>query len=290
MNAKNTLRIIPLLSAFTFLLLFSAATDVSARSNSMLRIMATDSIPPVITLIGADTVYHCLDSIYIDPGATASDNSDPNVTANIMVTGNVNTAALGTYLITYNVMDSSGNPATPVHRVVIVIDCESPVISLIGGDTITICKDSAFTDPGATVTDNHDTNLMFNVSGTVDIHTIGIYFLTYNATDAAGNAANPVQRAVRVINCALGVNVPEGIGSLNVYPNPANRTFHVSMPGLNNHRMIAVYNALGEKIEVEITDLSEGIFLVEMDAAAGIYYLRVEHNNSIVNKRISILK
>ena len=79
-----------------------------------------DTTDPVITLVGSATVTLTVGQSYTDAGATASDNKDGNITANIVTTGTVNTAIAGTYTITYNVSDAAGNTATPVTRTVIV--------------------------------------------------------------------------------------------------------------------------------------------------------------------------
>jgi hypothetical protein len=62
-----------------------------------------DVTPPVITLIGSANVNHEINSgAYTDSGATANDNIDGDVTADIVVTGDtVNVAVLGVYNI-YN--------------------------------------------------------------------------------------------------------------------------------------------------------------------------------------------
>ena len=58
---------------------------------------------------------------YSDAGATASDNEDGDLTANITVTGlPVNTDIPGFYLVTYDVADSAGNAASQQTRVVVV--------------------------------------------------------------------------------------------------------------------------------------------------------------------------
>ena len=48
---------------------------------------------------------------YEDSGATASDNYDGDITNDIVTVNNVNRATFGTYTVTYNVSDSSGNNA-----------------------------------------------------------------------------------------------------------------------------------------------------------------------------------
>ncbi|NDB95355.1 MAG: DUF5011 domain-containing protein [Verrucomicrobia bacterium] len=78
-------------------------------------------------------------------------------------------------------------------------DIEAPVITLIGADPLEIYKGATFTDPGATVTDNKDSTRTVTGSGTVDTSAVGIYTLTYTATDVAGNLALPVTRTVNVV-------------------------------------------------------------------------------------------
>jgi hypothetical protein len=55
---------------------------------------------------------------YADAGATATDAIDGDVTSRIVVTNPVNTAVIGTYTVTYNATDRSGNKATAVTRTV----------------------------------------------------------------------------------------------------------------------------------------------------------------------------
>lgn len=81
-----------------------------------------DTIPPVITLLGnnPDSITRHT-TAYTDPGATASDNKDGDITTSIIVTGTVDTSAAGTYTLTYTVSDAWGNSAS-VDRIVVVKD------------------------------------------------------------------------------------------------------------------------------------------------------------------------
>lgn len=87
----------------------------------------TETIPPVITLIGNSTISIELGEIYNDTGATAFDDCDGDLTASIIVNGTVNTNTAGAYTLTYNVADSKGNPAQPLYRTVIVLGCEDSI-------------------------------------------------------------------------------------------------------------------------------------------------------------------
>ena len=80
----------------------------------------SDIVKPVITLIGKSTIGLAVGATYVDAGATAVDNVDGNLTASIVTVNSVNTAVAGTYTVTYNVVDLSGNAAIEVVRTVIV--------------------------------------------------------------------------------------------------------------------------------------------------------------------------
>jgi hypothetical protein len=77
-----------------------------------------DSVAPIITLSGAASVDIASGSGYSDAGATAFDNIDGDISANIVVNNPVNTAVVGSYTVTYNVRDLAGNPAVQVTRTV----------------------------------------------------------------------------------------------------------------------------------------------------------------------------
>ncbi len=78
-----------------------------------------DKEKPTIKLNGSSTITINVNDKYTDPGATAKDNKDGDLTSKIVVSGSVNTSKAGTYMITYTVEDSSKNKAT-VTRTVIV--------------------------------------------------------------------------------------------------------------------------------------------------------------------------
>lgn len=92
-------------------------------------------------------------------------------------------------------------------------DTVAPVITLLGDSVVNISVGDSYTDAGATATDNVDGNITSSivVTGTVDTNTQGTYTLTYNVSDAAGNAATAVTRTVNVNTVVAGCT--GGIGS-----------------------------------------------------------------------------
>ena len=79
-------------------------------------------------------------------------------------------------------------------------DVTIPVISLEGSASVSLEAGTAYTDAGATATDNIDGAITSGIVtvNPVDINTVGTYTVTYNVSDAAGNAATAVTRTVIV--------------------------------------------------------------------------------------------
>ncbi len=159
-----------------------------------------DTVAPVITRNGAAQVTVEAGQNYNDTGATATDDTDGNITANIVVSNPVNTNQTGTYQIHYDVSDAAGNAAQRVTRTVNVVDTQAPVITRNGAAQVTLETGQSYNDAGATATDSYDGNLtaQVNVNNPVNTAVPGSYTVTYTVSDAAGNAAAPVTRLVVV--------------------------------------------------------------------------------------------
>ncbi len=128
-----------------------------------------------------------------------------DITVTVVTTGAVDADVPGTYTLTYTASDSEGNEATPVIRTVEVADTTPPVITLVDAASLNHEAGVDYVDAGATVTDSFDTSVTLVESGEVDENTSGSYTLTYNATDAAGNAAAEVTRTVVVVDTTAPV-------------------------------------------------------------------------------------
>ena len=57
-----------------------------------------------------------LNSVYNDAGATATDETDGNISSNIYIDNQVNEDKIGEYTVTYQVVDQAGNEANPITR------------------------------------------------------------------------------------------------------------------------------------------------------------------------------
>ena len=101
--------------------------------------------------------------------------------------------------VTLTVTDSFGN-SNQTTVTVTIADNIDPVITLTGNITETIDQGATYIEQGATVVENCSLNANGLVIGgdTVDTSTLGDYIVTYNAVDAAGNAAQELSRTVTV--------------------------------------------------------------------------------------------
>lgn len=151
-----------------------------------------NNTPPVILLIGNNPINITQGDMFTDPGATATDAEDGDLTANIIVTGKVDTATMGTYAITYTVTDSGGLSDSETRTVNVNAPISPsntpPVITLLGDNPITLIQGDAYIDPEAIATDTEDGDLTSSiiVDNTVDTLTIGTYIVTYTVTDSEG--------------------------------------------------------------------------------------------------------
>jgi hypothetical protein len=143
-----------------------------------------DTTGPVITITGDASESVNQDEVYLDPGATASDAVDGDVTTT--ASGTVDTSTVGSYTLTYIATDSSGNESSAT-RTVTVLDVSAPVITVSGANPDSVAQNVTYTDPSATASDAVDGTTTIATTGTVDTSTLGSYVLTYTATDAAGN-------------------------------------------------------------------------------------------------------
>ncbi|MDP4146785.1 MAG: DUF5011 domain-containing protein, partial [Bacillota bacterium] len=187
----------------TYTITYNASDTAGNTADPVTRtVNIIDTGKPVITLNEDNPVTVTVGSTYTDAGAKAYDTYYGDITSSIVTTGSVDTTKIGTYTITYNANDLSGNTADTVTRTINVVDNVKPIITLTGNSTETLPAGSSYTDAGATATDNYDGDITSNIVTTsnVDTNKPGTYTVTYNVTDSSGNIADTVTRIVKVVD------------------------------------------------------------------------------------------
>jgi surface protein len=82
---------------------------------------------PTISLVGSSTINIEIESLFEDPGAIATDIEDGDISSFINITGDLDTSISGTYILVYEVSDSSGNSSS-ISRTIIVNEKRNSII------------------------------------------------------------------------------------------------------------------------------------------------------------------
>jgi len=183
-------------------ILVRAAADIANQINRSEPVVLTvnafkDTVPPVISINGANPQYVEVKSgVFTDGlGASAVDTIDGVVS--VSSTNNVNPNVLGTYEIVYTSSDAAGNQST-VKRTVIVRDTTPPIIN-VNPSSISIKQymDMDLMD-GILVEDNYDSDIIATYESTpvFDNRIMGTYLVTYLAEDSSGNTSTATRTIV----------------------------------------------------------------------------------------------
>jgi hypothetical protein len=181
----------------TYTINYSASAN-GFTSEATRIVLVEDTQAPVITLNGANPMQVAIGTVFVDPGATASDGCAGDLTSSIVVTGSVDTNTVGFYALTYAVTDPSGHSDTEVRNVEVLpynftgffspIN-NPPTVNEIKAGQAAPVKFSLGGDHGlnifaagspSSVPITCDTNLP--ISAVEETETAGSSFLTYDAS------------------------------------------------------------------------------------------------------------
>jgi len=164
---------------------------------------------PAIRLLGGLIVNHTLDVPYVDALYEACDSNDTDITTDVVIgggtdeLGGVDHTNLGTYTLTYDVIDSNGLAAIQVIRTVNVVENTSPTITLLGNATETVLQNEVYVDAGASASDPQEGDISASITtnGTdiIDTSATGTQTVTYDVIDAGALSAPQVTRTVEII-------------------------------------------------------------------------------------------
>ena len=165
-----------------------------------------DKVPPVVDLIGETTLQILVGSEYDEPGYSATDDQDGNITEHVKIVGEVNASKAGNYQLTYSVSDDAGNISDEVIRTIVVIepvvevDIVPPQLILFGKSIINLYTGDVYVEPGYQATDDVDGDLseLVVIEGEVNSTKSGKYEIFYSVRDEAGNSSGSFKRTVIV--------------------------------------------------------------------------------------------
>ena len=159
----------------------------------------SDESGPAITLVGMDTITIEQGRTFNEPGFSAIDNLDGNVTSSVIETFEPSFSELipNTYIKKYYATDKSGNTSDTQKRVVIVIpDTTAPTVTINGTLNDSVRVFEIYQDNGlASIIDLVDGDLLGseNTINNVNTTQLGVYTIEYSANDFKGNTAKVVR-------------------------------------------------------------------------------------------------
>ena len=192
-----------------------SATDASGNTGTATRtVNVVDTTPPFLP--PADTVIVELGGTYVEPGYTPTDVSP----ITIVITDNIDTNTVGSYLVTYTVTDIAGNVAVKT-RTVDVVDTTAPVITssdiFVADENQTAIGTVTATDLQAITFSVSGSELQITSAGVLsfvtapDYETKSVYTATVTATDASSNSTT--QDITVNVNDVGGIDDDPGTGT-----------------------------------------------------------------------------
>ena len=169
-----------------------SVSDTMGNKTVVERVIVyNDPEPPVLTLNGETQITVLAGTGYSEPGYTATDNCDGDITGKVAITGGVDIYMPGTYTVTYTVADSYNNTVSAV-RTITVVPQPAPTVVVPSQKTIYLTFDDG---PGPHTERLLDVLKKYNVKATffvvntayIDVirraaaegHAIGVHSVTH---------------------------------------------------------------------------------------------------------------
>lgn len=211
-----------------------------------------DATSSSITLIGDENLTVEGGSTYQDPGISAIDDVDGDISNNVVitctvapensnsiVTGLIDTFVLGEYILVYTISDSAGNSSS-ISRTITVVDTTPPeIIGFNQGETILHPQGDTYSAPNIQVIDIVDGDITANavfsytlnglgLEGPTDVPEIDVNFRrTYNESITVSDSSGNTVMGTDINGGGATGAVPQR--DIIVYCTPEPGTYSISM-------------------------------------------------------------
>lgn len=175
-------------------------TDSSGNVAEVRReIIYNDITAPELTLLGSSTVYLTVGNNFVDPGYTAIDDAEGDITEKVTVTTDFDRTKTGTYTVTYTVTDNYGNTTQTTRKIVVSTAQQGEPTNPTGGVIYLTFDDgpSQHTLRLLEVLERYNVKATFFVVGTAGVgyldeiaaggHAIGIHSNTHTYSEIYAN-------------------------------------------------------------------------------------------------------
>ena len=193
--------------------------DIPASNNTITIQSEQTNQAPTLTLTGANPLRLDTTQLFIEPGATAIDHEDGDITNQIEIVSTVQNQTAGIYEVSYTIEDSNGKKAMAVREVIYTVkENELPLIEILGGNPLLLNIDEAFVEPGIAGRDREDgdiTDQIKTVANTINSSVAGSYEVKYELTDS-GNSTVYATRRIVVVSDSKPVILLVGESTVNL--------------------------------------------------------------------------
>lgn len=196
-------------------------SDSSGNKTSVFRtFIRKDVEKPKISLKGASILYIDKGGVYNEPGFTASDNCEGDMTSTVEISGKIDTSKPGTQKVTYKVIDKAGNETIVTRTVYVKYPTVSAPTGIYKNSMIYLTFDDGPSNVTGSILDilkeknvkatffviNNSDSLNYLIKRAYDEgHTIGLhsnthrYDLVYSSVDNYFSDLNAISNKVKNI-------------------------------------------------------------------------------------------
>jgi len=178
-------------------------TDISLSASSIAENNSANAVVGSLTTTDPDSSD--AHSYSLVAGTGSSDNALFSISGNsLQASESFDYESKSSYSVRVRSTDFGGNNFEKVFVITVTdvnetpSDIAPPVIELNGAASVSVAWGGSYNDSGASVSDNVDASRTISGIGSVNTSKPGVYTLTFDATDAAGNVATQVIRTVTV--------------------------------------------------------------------------------------------
>ena len=190
------------------------------------------------------------------------------------------------------VSDVNGNLSTCLAEVT-VVDALEPVISCPADQTVIADSNGSYAIPDyfatgeASVIDNctNEVTITSQDPAAGELISDGIYTVTLTAEDDNGNIGTCTFELT--VESELGVGASESLGSVQLYPNPANNQVTIGNPSSTNLQQAVIYDLTGRVINtVNLTGMGTQKTIDITNLASATYLVIISSENGSITKQL----
>lgn len=219
-------------------------------------VKVVDNDAPIINLVGETDYFVCPGVEYKEPGYSAIDPTEGDITGKVMVNSTPK-------LITYSISDESGN-IFKIERNIVYQDKKGPTLTLEGSADEYILVNSIYEEKGYKAIDNCNGDLtsLVTISGTIDTTKLGEQDLIYSVKDTYGNKTTTTRKVI-VHESDEGIIKPTipnetGVIYLTFDDGPSSETTPAILDILNKYNIKATFFVTAKNADLISREYNEG--------------------------------